>query len=182
MDNEKSLIERIKNGDARAKEELIRKYYPRIKNLVEMKLGRDNDQFDDIIHEVIVAVFEGISSRFDTSKSVSLGSYIYKITTNKISDLFKEKKKKSEFHADIDVESLIQMTDTEFKLEQMELQQEIQQALYSLKKKYRTVLYLRYVEELSISQISEKIKLPPRRVSERIHYALRLLKRKIEKK
>ena len=182
MDDEKRLIERIKNGDAEAKEELIRKYYPRIMNLVEMKLGRDSDQFNDIVHEVILAVFDGINSRFDTNKSVSLGSYIYKITTNKISDYFKEVKKKSQLMKDVEIETLIHTANAEYNLEQRELYQEISQALFSLKKKYRTVLYLRYFEGLSVSQIAEKIKLPPRRASERIHYALRLLKKKLEKK
>jgi DNA-directed RNA polymerase specialized sigma24 family protein len=42
---------------------------------------------------------------------------------------------------------------------------------------YREALELRYLQEFSIQEMSEKLGIPPRRVSERIHYALKLLRK-----
>jgi len=149
---------------------------------VEIRVGRDNDQFDDIVHDTIVAIFESIERTYEIDKSASLGSYVYGITNNKIRDYYRDSKKEAELYQDIALDSLISATNAEITLEREEFQKQLKKEISKLKEKYRIVLYLRYYEGLTISQLSEKIKLPPKRVSERLHYALMLLKKNLQKK
>ena len=69
----------------------------------------------------------------------------------------------------------------EYELERKETQDILRNLLKKLKLKYKEVLYLKYYEELSVNEISERIKLPPRRVSERLHYGVKLLRRECKK-
>ena len=57
----------------------------------------------------------------------------------------------------------------------------IKKALKNLKGKYQEVLFLKFFEELSVKEISDRLNLPTRRVSERINYALKLIKKEIER-
>jgi RNA polymerase sigma factor (sigma-70 family) len=54
--------------------------------------------------------------------------------------------------------------------------------LQALEFKYKEALELRYFKELSVPEISAQLGIPPRRVSERIHYALKLLRQAYQKK
>ena len=54
--------------------------------------------------------------------------------------------------------------------------------LKGLPSKYKEVLDLRFFAELSVQEISDRIGLPPRRVSERINYALKLARKAIKKR
>jgi len=180
--SERELIERIQNGDPQARKELVDRYLPRVIKLVEIRVGREMDQFDDIVHDAIVAIFDSIEKTFDINKSGSLGAYIYGITSNKIKDFFRDSKREAQFHQDAAVDHLISETNAELMLEREEFQRKLKNEISKLKEKYRIVLYLRFYEDLSIQQIAEKIGLPPRRVSERIHYALKLLKNNMQRK
>ncbi|MCB0266025.1 MAG: hypothetical protein KDH98_22980 [Calditrichaeota bacterium] len=51
----------------------------------------------------------------------------------------------------------------------------------NLDDKYRKILDMRYFQELSIQEISQITGLAPKRISERIHYALKLMKSECKK-
>ena len=68
-----------------------------------------------------------------------------------------------------------------FELEKEEIRVILRKLIIKLKPKYQEVLYLRFFKEYSIDEISTTIRLPHRRVSERIHYAIKLLRSQCEK-
>ena len=53
-------------------------------------------------------------------------------------------------------------------------------AIKKLKPKYREVLYLYYYKDLSMEEVAEKLGISPRRVSERVNYSQKLLKKLIK--
>jgi len=53
--------------------------------------------------------------------------------------------------------------------------------LEKLKPKYKEILYLYYYKELSRDEVAKKLEISPRRVSERVNYAQKLLKKMMRK-
>jgi len=173
------LINNIRAGNLIAEKELIARFGLRISRKVRFALGASNTDWQDVVHEVQLALLGSLrQGRFNVEKGVPLGSYVYGITMNKLRDYFKTKKKQETLTTD----ALTEIADDEdFNLENQETRKILIRMMTRLKIKYKEVLYLRYYEDLSVSQISQKINLPPRRVSERIHYAVQLLRKECER-
>ena len=179
--DDKRLVGQIKNGNPEAERALIVHFGSRIARKVQYEIGAKNDDWKDVVNEVLLAVLENLrDGSFDPERGAALGSYIYGITRNKIFDYFKFKKKQQQQQAFYDGRDF--GVADEFEVEKKELQNFMKKLLKKLKHKYQQVLYLRYYEEMSIAEISEKIGLPPRRVSERLNYAIKLLQKEMEKK
>jgi len=181
-DYETSLIGRIQAGDRNAEAELFTRFGERIGAIVRKRIGADTDDWKDVTSEVFVAVLVNLrEGRFDAQKG-ALGTYFYGIAANKLKDYFKMKKKQSAMlTAPLDDDDIAMQDRAEVDLEQQELQDLVRNHLARLKVKYKEALYLRYFEGLSVSEISERLNLPPKRVSERINYALKLLRKECEK-
>jgi len=178
-ENIKTLIERIRAGnDHEAETELLARYGPRIEKKVNYYLGQSNPYRLDIINESKIAVILSLrEGRFDLSKELPLGSYIYGLTRNKINDYFRNRQFDQPITSDV-IQDSSQITDISAELEREELRNIIRTHLHSLNTKLQEVLYLKFYENLTVTEISKKINLPPKRVSERIHYALKKLKKK----
>lgn len=179
--HEKKLVEQILKGNRNAEQELFAGFDKKIIRKVRLSIGLSNPDWKDIVSEIQLAVLESLRhGRFDVQRGSSLGSYIYGITMNKIRDYFKQQKKKKRFA--IDSEGMEDPSADEIDdFEQKERSYLLRGLLKGLKLKYKEVLYLRYYKEYSISEISQIINLPPRRVSERINYAVKLLKKECDK-
>ena len=63
-----------------------------------------------------------------------------------------------------------------FDQENIELREALHQLIDRLAPKYREILYLRYYEELMPMQIGRRLNLPAQKVSERLSYAVKLLR------
>ena len=68
-----------------------------------------------------------------------------------------------------------------YEIERKETRDIMRDLLKKLKVKYKEVLYLKYYEDLSVAEISARIGLPPRRVSERLNYSVKLLRKECDK-
>jgi RNA polymerase sigma-70 factor (ECF subfamily) len=67
----------------------------------------------------------------------------------------------------------------EEELETMELQQTIQKEILKLPDKYRTVIVLKYIDELSLIEISEILDIPIGTVKTRIHRGREALRKQL---
>lgn len=176
-----NLTQRIQSGDSKAEGQLFARFDERICRKIQISIGVENDDWKDILSEVKIALLKNLrDGKFDAERNVNLGSYIFGITMNKIRDYYKQQKKD---------ERILNRTTPILDPEDCQEDEQVKQELHSilkkliqnLKLKYKEVLYLRYYEEMTIAQISNQINLPPRRVSERINYALKLLRKECEK-
>jgi RNA polymerase sigma factor (sigma-70 family) len=66
-------------------------------------------------------------------------------------------------------------------IENKEREEVMAEAIKRLKPKYRQVLYLYYYKELSREEVARELGISPRRVSERVNYSQKLLKKFIKK-
>lgn len=178
--DERQLLERIYRGDRQAESELVRQFDYVIRRKIESCVQADKDRIHDILAEVHLAVIQSIrQKKFRMENGHSLGAYIYGITRNKINDFYKERKRHQ--NSEILPKHVVDAI-KDLGLERKELEFALRQELEKLQPKYRKILYLRYFKELSITEICEQLDLSPRRVSERIHYAVKLLRKNSKKK
>ncbi len=180
--NDFDLVQRIKDGDYNAEKELFARFDKRISKQIFRCLGQSNECWKDMVNEVHLGILTSLrAGKFNPQKGTTLGSYIYGITMNKVKEFFRSEKRGLPTRKMVSADALTEDFAGDFELENQDLKNFLRDVMIDLKLKYQEVLYLRYYDELSIAQIASQLQLPPKRVSERIHYALMILKKKCEK-
>ncbi len=172
------LIERIKAGDTSAESTLFLKYHELIFWKIKKRIKAEEEFQRDVASDIIIAILEGIRNKnFQPQKWPNLDAYVWGVTNNKITDALKDViRERKIFVEQLPYEAMVAETHELFTLEQDELRKNLNALLDNLEPQYRELLVLRYIKELSVGEISKIVNLPPRRVSERIHYALKRLK------
>lgn len=176
--NQLHLVERIQAGEAAAETELFKRYRSPILWKICRHLKTDRENVKDLASEVYLAILQGLrKADFEPEKWETLDAYIWGVTNNKIRDWFKQAHRDHRLFEHQTLAENIAVAAEEFLAETDELRRHLHACLQTLDSKYRTVLELRYFRQLTIPEMSAELGIPPRRVSERIHYALKLLRK-----
>ena len=118
---------------------------------------------------------------------LKFSSWLYRIATNLCIDRIR--KKKPDYYLDAEVAGTDGLTMysqipantrlPEEDVESLELRETIQREISRLPEKYRTVIVLKYIEELSLNEISEILDLPLGTVKTRIHRGREALRKQL---
>ena len=172
------IVDRIKSGDSTAATELFINYRAKIITIVQQRLGSNNQNCEDICSEIEIALLINLrEGKYDPLKG-QLSAYIYGISLNKIREYYKSEIKRRSIFEDLSSEMIVNSYENNSEPAYHERQEIMRNAICSLQNKYKEVIYLRFYEEKSISEIAEHLQIESRRVSERIHYAITLLQKK----
>lgn len=169
----KKRIKQVLKGDQDAFGEIVELYKDKVFQICFRMLGNRHEA-EDMAQEAFVRAYVNIKS-FNINMKFS--TWLYRIATNLCIDRIR--KKKPDFYLDakvagsegLDMYSQI-AADTalpEEEVESLELQETIQAEILKLPEKYRTPIVLKYIEELSLKEISEILDLPVGTVKTRIH-------------
>lgn len=175
---ETTFAQRIANGDRQAENELFQRYDEQIRFMVKTRLRWwiSSADLDDLIGEVRAAALLSLrKGGYNPGKGSSLGAYLAGIVARVVAQYFRKQRKSQAAESDLQA---MEPPNPGTVLDDMvttERDQRIRRCLSRLDLKYREVLLLRFYENLSIEDIATKLNLERRRVSERIHYALRKL-------
>ncbi len=152
-------------------------------NLVYRMIGNSHEA-EDIAQEAFIRAYININS-FDVNRKFS--TWLYRIATNLTIDRIR--KKKPDYYLDAEVagtEGLTMYSQVaadislpEEEVETMELQGEIQRQILKLPDKYRSVIVLKYIDELSLIEISEILEIPVGTVKTRIHRGREALRQQL---
>jgi len=151
---EKYLLFRAKNKDPEAFAEVYDIYIDRIYRFVFFKINR-TEEAQDITSEVFLKTWQYI---IDGKEIKNLNALFYKIARNLVIDHYRKASQK-----DVSLEGL-KTSETEIKdlledqINKIEKKIEIdkiEEKLMGLKDDYREIIILRYIEGLSIKEISE---------------------------
>lgn len=175
------IIESCLLGNTQIFSRLIDNYKNMVYNLA-YRMSNNPHEAEDISQEAFLRAYQSLA-RFNPSYKFS--TWLYQITLNIIRDKFKRK--------EIDYVSLdtpVETDDSEFYhqpadstnnpeqiVTRQEDVQEIQQAIYSLPLKYREVIVLRHLQDLSYIEISNILKLPSGTVKIRLYRAREQLRK-----
>ena len=162
------MQKRVKDIDLDA---IVAKYRPVVSFRVKKSIGVQTPEWEDVVNEIMINVVEKLKKGEFRGDS-SIGTFIYTITSRRIIDYIRKKSKVLK-HAP---EPNPYLSPQEH-VENRERAQWIADSIEKLKPKYKEVLYLYYYQELSREEVAKKLKISPRRVSERVNYAQKLLRK-----
>jgi RNA polymerase sigma-70 factor (ECF subfamily) len=170
---EKSIIERAIRGDSSAFGLLYDTYHAQIYRFVYLKVSH-REEAEDITHHVFLSAWQNMGSYRD--KGFPFSSLLYQIARNKVIDHYRTKK------TSIDIEDLNEaeiprhdtsLEDTlhsQFQLETVKL------AMRQLKQEHQDIIIMRYIEEMTPSEVARILKKPEAAVRVSQHRAIKKLK------
>ena len=156
-------------------DEIIAKYRPIVSFRVKRSLGSHTPDWEDVVNEIMINAIEKIKSGEFRGDS-SIGTFIYTITSRRIIDFIRKKSKSLKYAPEPNP-----YPSPYKQIEDKERAELIANKLENLKPKYKEILYLYYYKELSREEVAQKLGIPARRVSERVNYAQKLLRKIIDK-
>ncbi|MNN45219.1 ECF RNA polymerase sigma factor SigW [compost metagenome] len=142
---------------------------------------------EDIVQETFLRVYKNWN-RYDEKQKFS--TWIYRIATNLCIDRLRKRKPSYYLDAEMndqegmDGYSLIpgdeRTPESEYLLS--ETQQMIHHAIEGLPAKYKSVIILRYLQEMSLQEIGDILDMPVTTVKTRVHRGREFLRKKLEQK
>lgn len=176
-------IKQVLNGNQDAYAEIVDLYQSRLYHVCYRMLGNKHEA-EDITQEAFLRAYINLHT-FDQKRKFS--TWIFRIATNLCIDRIR--KKKPDYHLDAQVpgtdglDMYSQIAASEElpveQLEKMEMQERLQYEISRLPDKYRSVIVLKYMEELPLQEISEILDLPLGTVKTRIHRGREALRKQM---
>ncbi|MCK5564641.1 MAG: RNA polymerase sigma factor [Planctomycetes bacterium] len=158
------LVIRCQQGQKEAFELLVEIWQKPLLAFALRYLGQETDA-QDAVQETWISVIKGLNKLQNPSLFVS---WLFRIMTNKCIDRIRKKqvKKKLLENADIKLESPETSNDSG----------SLEQAVRRLSDQHRTLITLRFGQELQIGQIAAMLNIPEGTVKSRLHRALARLR------
>lgn len=179
----KERINQVLKGDHNAFGEIVEIYKDKVFQICFRMLG-NRQEAEDLAQEAFVRAYVNIRS-FNIQMKFS--TWLYRIATNLCIDRLR--KKKPDYYLDAEVagteglnmysQIASDIAKPEEEVESLELQETIQVEIMKLPEKYRSVIVLKYIEELSLKEVSEILDLPVGTVKTRIHRGREALRKQL---
>ena len=170
-DNETSLLERLRRGDPAAAREFYDLYSSRIHRFILHALGPGNEaDADDILQDTFMALAEALP--FFRAQS-SLFTFACAIAHRKTLSFVRARARRRELVNDHTIEvvrSIIEPAPD----------QDLKNALASLSSQHREVLVLKYVEDLTVSEITAALSISEHAVESRLARARKALTKALD--
>jgi RNA polymerase sigma-70 factor (ECF subfamily) len=164
-----------RDGAGLSAKEILLKYWPQISFRVKNTIGRSTPDWEDVGSEILLGVVEAIRKGTFRGES-ALPTFIYSITTHKIVDYIRQKKRTLE-----PVPEPRQGLDPSLQAENQERVKLVAGLLKNLKPRHADILYLHYYLEMSREEIGRIHGISPGRVGVLIAAARKMLKDLIKK-
>jgi RNA polymerase sigma factor (sigma-70 family) len=180
------LVSRAVKGDQDAYGALMAKYQKPLYFHV-IRMVKDHEQVEDLVQEAFMKAFDNLDS-YNTNYAFS--TWLYRITTNHTIDYLRKKKlqtfsinepvKTKDGHVDFQIED--ETAETDRNIIRKQRQDIIHEAIQNLPEKYRVVIEMRHLEELSYEEIATELDLPLGTVKAHIFRAREMLYKALKDK
>jgi RNA polymerase sigma factor (sigma-70 family) len=178
-----ALIDVIREGNRyqqqQAFKKLLSKYRGQIYNLI-LKIVHNPNEVEDLVQETFSKAFNSIAN---FNKEYAFSTWLYRIATNSSIDYLRKRRLKT-FSIDNpiktkDDEYTVEIPDSSDEPEKNVMQRQrdalVREAIEQLPPKYRTVIEMRHLQELSYEEIAEQLKIPLGTVKAHIFRAREML-------
>ncbi|MFL5627055.1 MAG: RNA polymerase sigma factor [Ktedonobacteraceae bacterium] len=162
------LTEQALAGNQWAFEALVHRYSTPLFSFIYHFLG-DYDQACDILQQVFLQLYLSLAS---IRTGEPLKPWLFQVARNRCLDDIRQRKRRRNVHfseleasnEEDEFSPLVNIPDNsplpEELAERHDLQQFLSQAIQTLPPKFRTVIFLRYVSQLSFSEIAQALNMP----------------------
>ncbi len=183
-DLESQLARLAAKGDERAFAEIVGLYQDKLFHM-SYRMLYSKQEAEDVVQDTFLRVYRNLD-RFDPALKFS--TWIYRIATNLCIDRLRRRKPSYSLDAESsDHEGLdgYSMMPSDHKTPESEMiitdtQRIIREAMESLPPKYKTIMMLRYMQDLSLQEIGDIINMPVTTIKTRVHRGRDLLRKKLE--
>jgi RNA polymerase sigma-70 factor (ECF subfamily) len=176
-------IKLARGGDRRAFAELVDLYKDKIFYLAYRMLS-NRQEAEDAVQETFMRVFVNLE-RYDEAQKFS--TWIFRIATNLCIDRLRKRKQTYSLDADLpdgdgnDWHAMLEGNEPtpEKQLVVSETREQVREAIDSLPEKYKSVVVLRYLHDMSLQEIGDVLDMPVTTVKTRVHRGREFLRGKL---
>lgn len=171
---DEDIARRVQGGDIEAFGELITRFESKLKRYGRKFLSSP-DEIGDLVQDVFIKAYTNIQS-FDASLRFS--PWVYRIAHNTFANELRRKGRHgmSLFDADAILPLIPASETTDAPVLEEEIKRDIDELLGSLSPKYREVIVLHYLEELSYQEIGDVLQISAPAVGVRLTRARKQLR------
>jgi RNA polymerase sigma-70 factor (ECF subfamily) len=175
MEQSRKILVKARKGDKKAFEELLLKYDKKVYGYI-FSLIHNQETALDLTQDTFIKVFEKLYT-FDLEKNFS--TWLFTIAKNNTFNYLKKQKKAMEIYTKEETSITADNNNPSQIYEKKEEAKELYSIIDKLPKKYKVLIYLKYIERLNYDQISEKLNIPVSTVESRLYSARQRLVKKI---
>jgi RNA polymerase sigma-70 factor (ECF subfamily) len=173
---EKTLVQRSKEGDEKAFSALVNKYKTKVFRLV-FSLIHDRDIADDLAQEAFIKAYL-VLPKFRLESE--FGTWLYRITVNHTKDYLRKKTRAKEIHLDdLAIAQEKEILTEEGEQEEKQKRRILYKILEELPEKHQLIITLRDIQGFSYKEIAKILKISSGTVDSRLHRARKMLRKKI---
>jgi RNA polymerase sigma-70 factor (ECF subfamily) len=176
---DKDLVQLSQRGNHEAFGMLVSKYKIKVFNLA-YSVTQNQEMADDLAQEIFIKTYTALPNFQFKSQ---FGTWLYRISINHIRDFLRKKGKMKEVSLeDVSEGRLPQDNEAQKREKEAENEQRRQlvlKVIETLPERYRIILTLRDIEEISYGEIAKILKISPGTVDSRLHRARKMLRKKI---
>ncbi|HKI78592.1 MAG TPA: sigma-70 family RNA polymerase sigma factor [Ignavibacteriaceae bacterium] len=166
--SDNDLVKECLEGNKKAFEEIVERYYKTIFRL-SFRITRNHDDAEEITQSTFVKAYENLSS---FNFKYKFFSWIYRIAVNESLNLSKKSSKMEQ----IDERYTNDETNPEKIFEKSEFNNSIKEAILQLELLYRLPVVLKHFFDYSYSDLSYILDIPEKTVKSRLYTGRQLLK------
>jgi len=169
--NDAPLISRLFTHDRRAVDAFYRQYAPQLRRHIVTKVGNVLDA-EEILQDTLFSFLEGIR---DFREHCSIRTYLYSICHHKVIDYYRKKKLRHIVFSQMPkLEALVSpLSGPEEELDAVFVKDKIRTVLTRLLPIHRKVLLLKYLDQVSVSDIASQLSISFKSAESRLFRARR---------
>jgi len=171
------MVTASKNGDQDAFSLLVQRYQRRVFNLV-FRMLQDYEEASEVTQEAFLAAWQGLpgfrgEARFST--------WLYRISYNCALKQLETRKRDKALQTALQAEQTFEGEDPKNALlEMLDNQEMVQEQLSQLPPKYRIVLILRHLQDMTYEEMAEVLTMPVGTIKTHLFRARNLLKERLQ--
>lgn len=173
------LVAASKNGDQDAFSLLVQRYQRRVFNLV-FRMLQNYEEANEITQEAFLAAWQGLSSFRGEAR---FSTWLYRIAYNCALKQLEVRKRDKALHLALQAEQALEDEGEDPKtahLEMLDNQEMVQAQLSQLPPKYRIVLILRHLQDMTYEEMAEVLTMPIGTIKTHLFRARNLLKERLQ--
>lgn len=171
------LVTASKNGDQDAFSLLVQRYQRRVFNLV-FRMLQNYEEASEITQEAFLAAWQGLRSFRGEAR---FSTWLYRIAYNCALKQLELRKRDQALHLALQAEQTFEDDDQQAAhLTALDSQEIVQQQLSQLPPKYRIVLILRHLQDMTYEEMAEVLTMPIGTIKTHLFRARNLLKERLQ--
>ena len=151
--DDKTILEEFRSAATRHKafEQLVVKYQQKLYWNIRRMVG-DHDDTNDVLQDVFVKIYNSLEKFRSDAR---LYTWLYRIATNEALTFLKKQSRRAVVSMESDDYDLAESMPADVDMDGDEVSKKLQEAIFRLPDKQRSVFNMRYFDEMSYEEMSE---------------------------